>query len=614
MPSEQLDNLADRQFQRTLQKSALRKSISDRNGEELAVSAPSSSLFVRPHFVVNKAKTARLLSKILGGPASKWLHRLNSPKPFVWISRQIGEELTGRIAAKKMGGIFVEPENKRLYPNGELAANLIGFTDPDGNGLEGLELVLNDRLIEQPERTHFWRDGKGNPSYIAEKLRKVTSSDLPKKAIRLTVDRRIQHLVEEELTQTLQVTNAKAALAIVMQPQTGEILALGQRPSFDPNRITQHQRQYFTNRLVSHLYEPGSTLKVFLAAEAIENGLMTKNSPVDCGQGKIKIGNKLIHEAETSHQYGTLPLRHVIAYSSNIGAIRIAETLGVDRVRHMFDQFGLTSKTGVRLPGEVYSAPKPQPFWRPIALATAAFGQGIAVTPLQLVTAFGVIANGGYWVHPKILMEEMELTSTNNPDRKRILSPETALVMREMLTGVTEEKRGTGSLAKIAGVKVAGKTGTAQKYEAGSGYEGGKYFSSFVGFLPADKPELLVGVFIDEPAHNYYASQVAAPLFAKIAERALQILDRIPKTAVAQAGEAMPHPPQKTTQPILAEAGDGKWTMPDLTGFSMREALQGIGPHLDKIRVAGNGFVQAQSPKPGITVTNDTPITLYFNE
>jgi cell division protein FtsI (penicillin-binding protein 3) len=309
-------------------------------------------------------------------------------------------------------------------------------------------------------------------------------------------------------------------------------------------------------------------MKVLFSSIAIERGILKAQSPIDC-QG-VTIGKKSIGEAESDHHYGIIPLEKVIRYSSNVGAVKVARAIGTPLVRWVLDAFGVTAKTGIRLPGEVSSSPRPDDFWTPLHLATAGFGQGISATPLQIVTAFAPFANGGYLVKPRILMDE---TPGKPEEHKRVLSPETVKVMRSILTSVTEQEGGTGLLAKIPDVRVGGKTGTAQKYDPKLGYGAGKYFTSFVGFLPADNPSLLIGVMV---------------------------------VGSGAPAAAVPH------HPPLVDITEDDWLMPDLKGVSMREAIQVLSSHLERVKLSGNGYVNSQFPEPGVLVNRKSRISLQF--
>lgn len=603
----QLEALAKRQFEKQAKKTAFRLPIVDRNGEELAVSVPSGSVFVRPRLVTRRRDTARRLAKWLGGDPKHWLEKLKSPKPFVWLQRQVNEATVKEISDANLPGVYVESENKRVYPNEELAAATIGFTDIDGRGLSGLELALNDRLLPRDQRFLMVRDGKGNPSYLD---RGYVRESNDASFVRTNLDRRVQHIVEEELKQALEDTEAKGAFAVVMDPNNGNILALAQRPAFDANRFSQFPASSHYNMVISGLFEPGSTLKAVLAAEAMEQGILSAASEIDCGDGEITIGNKRIREAEASHRYHRLKLRDVIAYSSNVGAIRVGQALGSDRLRFALDKFGLTSKTGVLFPGEAATAPKSDGFWTPFALASASFGQGISSTPLQMVAAYAPFANGGYWVRPRLLTEEWE-----REIRRRVISFATAEKMKQILIHTTEDEKGTGRPARVPGVRVAGKTGTAQKFVEGTGYSGGKYYSSFIGFLPADHPELLIGVMLDEPKKGYYASALAAPLFRRIAERSLAVLGAFPRKEMKQeilpvARAVAPTPPP--IAPLVEKSAAGLLKMPDLKGLSQAEAIHLLGKNFTSVQISGNGYLSDQSPAAGSWIALDSGIHLHF--
>lgn len=608
-----LDNLAQKQFLKVNKKVQYRQPILDRNGEELAVSMPSVSVFAHPKMIRARRKTAIQLSKVLGGSPKKWLQKLDKKKNFVWIHRQLNEDLANKLTSLKLPGVFVEPENHRFYPNSTLAAQTLGFTDIDGNGIAGLELSLNKQLLDSRSKMAVPRDGKGNLSYLEKKYGESIES---KEGIRLTIDRRIQHVIDEELESAEQLYGGKNIMAVVIDPSTGEIIAMGQRPLMDPNQPNLYPVSNSTNLWLSHLYEPGSTMKPIFAAEAIELGLLNPQTKIDCEMGKLKIGNMTIHEAEANHQFGKITVSEIIEHSSNAGAAKIAQLLGPSKMKLALEKFNLNKKTDISIPGEVYSSLKEDNTWKAFYQATVGFGQGISVTPIQMVMSYLPFANDGYWIRPKIVMSEVEITGVDDSTKRRVLSPATVKAMREILISVTEGKKATGTKAKIEGIRVAGKTGTAQKYEAGKGYDSKKYLSSFIGFLPAEKPELLIGVMIDEPKAPYYGGMNAAPVFKKIAERSLQIMDRVPKTEVVK--NVIPAPkknelPTLIPMPEIRVASDGVWYMPNLKGLSMREALRIMGEHVSTVQMVGEGFVERQSPESGTIISPQSKVLLQFS-
>ncbi len=611
LPNKYLEELANRQYNRISRKLPYRTPIYDRNGEELAVSTQSSSVFARPKLIKARRKTAQVLAKVFGGTKEKWLQKLDPKKSFVWIHRQMTEELEQKLQKYSLEGIFFEPEHKRIYPNGSLASNIIGLTDLDGNGVAGLELKLNQELLDDGLKFKVPKDGKGNPSYID---RRISQWEEGRTGVYLTLDRRIQSIVEEEIETVYTATGAQNVYAVVMNPHTGEIMSLAQKPNFDGNHAKTISDASVNNRVVSALYEPGSTMKIPLAADAIESGKFKRDSKIFCEDGKYKIGNNTIGEADAHHSFGTLTLEEVVRFSSNIGSAKIAQELGVERIRGMLERFGFTQRTGIGLPGETFSNLKPLDVWKPFYLATVGFGQGISVTPLQMVASFAPIANGGYLVRPKILLRDSDKKETP----KKVLSYDTVSAMREIMVSVTQGPNGTGANARVEGIKVAGKTGTGQKYDPVSGYEGSKYFASFIGFLPADNPELLIGVMVDEPkGQAYYGAQVAAPLFQKIAERTIRLIGKSPKKIMASTPtRAKTEQWTSVYQAANAEiqvSEDGKWLMPDLTGLSVREVLRQVGTYFPKMNVIGKGYLKGQSPPAGSTVDSSTPVRFEFS-
>jgi cell division protein FtsI (penicillin-binding protein 3) len=606
LPDDTLEALADRQYRMTARTANYRRPILDRNGEELAVSVPSSSLYARPKLVRGKKFTARVLARSLGGSAEKWLAKLSTERPFVWLQRHLSPEQIERLAKYRLPGLFLESEMRRVYPNGTVAGPLLGFVGVDGNGLAGLEFALDDVLLDRSSRVPMSRDGRGVPTYIARQFATTRAIDA---GVRTTIDRRLQNAVEEELDATMAQSDARAAFAVVMDPHSGEVLALGQRPTFDPNEPTATPAELRGNALTGRLYEPGSVVKPLFVAAAIEEGLVTPETMLDGANGRLAVGGVVFREAEAGHAFRQLTVADMLKFSSNIGAIRIVELLGPRRVADVLDRFGFTQRTGIELPGEASAPAKPENFWRnPVQLAAAGFGHGFFATPLQMVASYAPLANGGYLVAPRVLYDES--WTAESVRKRRVLSERSAETMRKMLAGVVADRKGTGHAAWLDGVSVAGKTGTAQKYDGVKGYASGRYFSSFIGFLPAERPELLIGVMVDEPQGAYYAGKVAAPLFRRIASRGLPILGRVPKVAVVRATQRSEGAAAIVSEPPAPAAPTGE--MPDLRGLSVRDALRAIAGQAS-VDVRGSGFLFEQSPPPGAPLVAGSRVALRFS-
>lgn len=599
-----IQKLADRQLAGQARSAPYRLPVFDRNGEELAVSVPASSVYARPRQVRLKKRTANELASILGGSAKKWLRLLNSPRAFVWLKRQVTPEMGRKLLNRNLAGIYLEQEKKRVYPNGEMAASVLGFTDIDGNGLWGLEFSLNSELLQKESKFAITRDGKGRPAYFSG----LDEENPDRKGVYTTLDRRLQSALEQELNEAMSEFDAQSVIGIVMDPHSGEILAMGQKPAFDPNFARKASPEKYGNRCVSHLFEPGSTMKVLFAAEAIETGIMNRKTKIDCGNGKVAVADRTFREADAHHSWGSIPLEEVIRYSSNVGAVKVAQALGPGRIQETLSRFGLSRKTEVQLPGEGVFTERGADYWTPVHVATAGFGQGVSTTPLQMVAAFAPFANGGYWVRPKILLEKDGQAGMPPTDRIPVLRPQTVSIMRDILESVVHGKKGTGASAAVEGIRVAGKTGTAQKYVKDGGYKAGKYYSSFIGFLPADNPQLLIGVMVDEPAKDYYAAQVAAPLFSRIAKRALHIRNAFPKHLANVSGTVL----EKSMLPPELITEGSSYVLPDLKGVSLRGALQVLGKQLIDVRVFGSGYLVRQTPAAGTAVQPNTKVILHF--
>ncbi|GAB4363827.1 MAG: penicillin-binding protein [Deltaproteobacteria bacterium] len=604
-----------------------RGAILDRTGNELAVSLSTKSVFVQPDKLPSPAKAAAILSRRLSRPQAALRKLFDPDKSFVWVSRQIPSTTAdeaveavreGLCGGKGDCGIGTVEEPKRFYPNRELAASLIGFTDVDGVGLEGLELALDNSLRGEPGYLMCERDALGRILVPADTPVEVNAAG---HSVALTIDRNIQYLAQSELLDTVKRYDARSGTAIVMSPRTGEILAMATVPSFNPNTAARSRPEARRNRAVTDVMEPGSTFKVFTLASALELGTLRMRDRIDCEQGAYRIGGRVIHD---THRHGVLTVPEVFKYSSNIGAVKIAERMDSDRFHEMIRGFGFGSPTGLEWKGEVPGLLPPRDRFTTIRKATVSFGQGIAATPIQLAAAMASVINGGRLMRPYLVREILDpqgrIVYRGEPrELRRTLSPKTSEQMRELL-GEAVEEDGTGSQARIEGFRVGGKTGTAQKVEPGTGrYSPRKRVSSFVGFLPLTDPELLILVVIDEPKKEVYGGMVAAPAFNRIAVKTAYYLgisptDPVRRAVASSAGrpEAGRVPGRGTRTPVSLRGRDTALLMPDLTGLSMGRVVDLMGRFSVNLRMEGSGVAKSQWPRPGTILVPGAECVVTF--
>lgn len=572
----------------------------DRAGEPLALSMESQSVYARPHRIQEAARVSQNLAEILNLRPAEVQQKISSDKPFVWIKRQISAPEAEKIQALNLDGVGMFYEPNRHYPQGHLAGQLIGFVGRDSEGLEGLELKYNDYVRGATGSSVAERDALGRRVLVqgVEGLQIPPGSD-----IHLTLDTSIQHMAEKELEAAILKYRAKAGVAIVVEPRTGEVLAMANYPSFDPNHYAKQTAEQRRNRVVTDSFEPGSTFKTILAAAALEEEIVGKDDLFYCEMGKYPFAGKIIHD---THPHGWLSFAKILQVSSNIGFTKVAEKVKRERFFRYIEKFGFGKVTGIDVPGEVPGLVRRTEQWAAVDLATHAFGQGISTTPLQLVMAYAAIANGGFLMRPyvtrRVVGPNGETLMENQPHViRRVVSEKTSRLLAGMLGDVTNDG-GTGKMAKIDGFEVAGKTGTAQKADPVHGGYSKKRVGSFVGFVPANDPRLVALVLIDEPEVNSYGGVVAAPAFRNIAQGALRRL------AVA--------PDQSTELPVAAKPTDlplpralkrsengfvygGADAVPDFVGLSLREALERAQSSKLKVRLQGNGYVVTQSPPAG---------------
>ena len=589
-----------------------RGALFDRTGEPLALSMESHSVYARPHRIQDPGLLSQTLARILNMRASEVKEKITAEKPFVWVRRQVSSAEAEKVQALNAEGIGMFYEPNRHYPQGQLAGQLIGFVGRDSEGLEGVELKYNEYIRGETGSSVAERDALGRRVLVqgVEGLHIPPGSD-----IHLTLDTSIQHMAEKELEASILKYRAKAGVAVVVEPFTGEVLALANYPSFDPNNYAKHSAEQRRNRAVTDSFEPGSTFKTILAAAALEEGVVGKDDLFYCEMGKYPFAGKIIHD---THPHGWLPFTKILQVSSNIGFTKVAEKLKKDRFFKYIEKFGFGQPTGIDVPGEVPGLLRRPEKWSGIDLATHGFGQGLSTTPMQLVMAYAAIANGGFLMRPYVMRRAIgakgEVVLENQPHVvRRVISEKTATLLASMLRNVTTEG-GTGTMANVDGFDVAGKTGTAQKADPiHGGYSANKRVASFVGFVPAKNPRLVdLGLF-DEPEVNVYGGVVAAPVFRNVAQGALRHLAVAPqKTAPIPPAPIQPEPAARyiARRPQPKAADIGAEAAPDFVGLSLREVLEKAQILRVKERLQGNGYVVKQSPAAGDRWNEDGVLVL----
>jgi len=524
---EWLSKEASRQYRKVYHAPAKRGTIYDRNFRELAVTVDSYSVFAHPGLVKDKSRVIEKLSQIINIKPDMIEDKLCSDKKFVWIKRMISPDQVKKIKELDLKGIDFAVEPGRAYPNRELCSQVIGFTGIDGNGLEGLEFFYNNYLQGKTASSLTIKDAYGR-SFIPTDTANIKEfgNDLV-----LTLDRTIQFITERELKNTVKNSMAKSAMAIIMIPSTGEILAIAHYPSFNPNIFEQYQRSLWRNRAVTDPFEPGSTMKIFIAAAAIEYKICNINSLFYCENGSYQINSKTIHD---SHPHGWLDLEDVIKYSSNIGAIKIGTLLGSEAVYNALYNFGFGQKTTVDCPAETTGTLIDYKKWTELDRGAISFGHGISVSAIQLISAACAIANKGIYMQPFLVKTILDYNGRkvleNFPKQvKKVVSKQTSDDVKLIMESVVSPG-GTGENAALEGYSVCGKTGTSHKLNPDGTYAKDKYLASFIGFVPSNNPALAILVIVDEPQSGFYGGKVAAPAFRRIAYETLEYLNIIPET------------------------------------------------------------------------------------
>jgi cell division protein FtsI (penicillin-binding protein 3) len=607
LKKEQLYKLAAQQQYIQIPLVPKRGTVYDSKANELAVSIEVDSVYADARKIVDVGKTTNALASTLQIDRDELKQRLKSHRSFEWIQRKISSEEAEQVKAFHLPGIYFLKENRRFYPNSQLAAHLVGFVGLDSKGLEGIEYQYDALLNGGNQVWTAARDAFGRE--IAMDKVPFEKEDHYRNIV-LTIDKSIQHITETELGRGVEKWGAKGGMAIAMDPLTGKILAMVSYPNFNPNQFIQYRSKSWRNRAISDVFEPGSLFKAFLAAAALEEKVVRPLDSFFCENGSYPVYDKTIHDHS---KHGWLTFQQIIKYSSNIGASKVGEKMGRERFYRYISAFGFGEKTRIGLPGEGKGILRHPRYWPPVALNTISFGQGISVTGIQLVTALSVIANKGILMKPyvveKITNEKGQVIQSFQPEVvRKVISEETAKKVTALLK-TTTEKGGTGEGAVPAGYEVAGKTGTAQKVDSLlGGYSEDRYTSGFMGFAPDEEPKMVLLIVIDEPQGNNYGGVVAAPIFKAIMEKALPYLNVLPKGTMIVKNE-LDSAPKKELQgipPLNEEVRVGKGAetvvMPDLTGLSMRNALSCIEGRGLIIKVSGNGKVIEQVPRPGTVI------------
>lgn len=617
-----LKGIADKGIFATITLPPDRGFIYDRKGNELAISIQVGSVFAHPSQVKDKEKTAAALSEVLKTPSHDILEKLKKKRAFVWVKRRISPALTAEINRLRLVGVGITTESRRYYPGREIAANLIGFSGTDNQGLEGLERKYDPYLRGAQHKLVCMEDAFGRPFAIDKP---AESGKHGPHHLTLTIDKEIQYKAQQALHAAVTTSKARGGHCLVVDPNTGEILAMAVAPQFNPNVFSKFDPHTWRNRAITDCFEPGSTMKAFLLSAALETGAVTPLTEIYCEEGQFRIGGRVVHD---THEHGTLTVGDIVVHSSNIGAIKIGQKLGYRTFCEYLKAFGFGQETGIDLLGERGGFIRSPKDAKPIDRANLYFGQGMTTTSLQLAMGMAAIANGGKLMRPyvvkKIADPSGRTVKENRPEMLRqVISVHTARTVASILTGVVESE-GTAPKAAIAGYRVAGKTGTAQKVDPETkAYSRQKYVATFVGFAPAEDPKLVILVVIDEPEGMAYGGLVAGPVFRKIGSWALNHLRVPPRRGLltdAHADGLNEETEASKTNKILVTVPEVKHiaqelrqgAIPDFTNMGMRAVLKKGRALGLKVCLKGSGLAVSQQPEPGLPIQETNSITVHF--
>ncbi len=616
LQGQQWGERAERQHQKIIPLTPQRGTIFDRNGEELAVSVDVDSVYAEPGKLQNPSGTTKSLAKVLGISTRTIKAKLKGSRNFVWLKRQITPSQSDQIKAMKLDGVGMIKEHRRFYPNSNIAGHLLGFTGLDPKGLEGLEMEYDKMILGRGGYLVMERDalGRGLGAGSPQVQGATRGHDLY-----LTLDKNLQYLAERELAEGLRTTEAKAGTVVMMEPSTGKVLAMASAPDYNPNAFFRYKPYQWRNRAVCDAYEPGSTFKIFLMAAALNEAVVSTKQKINCENGVFRVGGKDIHDHK---KYQKLTPAEIIKYSSNIGSAKIGKMLERKTFHRYLSAFGFGEPTGIDLPGEASGLLRPPEKWFEVDLAAISFGQGVSVTPIQLTAAAAAIANGGYLMEPYVVEQVVDsqgqVTRKSQPRVvRKVIAQDVAQRVGRMMEMTTEDG-GTSTNARVPGFRVAGKTGTAQKVDpVTGGYSADKRVASFVGFLPAEAPRVVMLVTIDEPKKGVYGGLTAAPVFSRIAAQAMQYL-KVSPNQETQDGESLPSleqifvdaaaPQRANLQNLMVATTSGGPQMPDFSGLSFRQVLELIEEKQLNVDFRGRGRVVEQSPTPGASIPYGAPV------
>ena len=640
---ETLTNRARQQQQNSLETSPQRGELLDRQERQLARSVQTVSLFIDPEGldVATLDQNAKQLAASLGlkqADLTKEFREAHAKnKRFVWIARRLDADAANKIVALNLPGVQTELEPKRYYPNGSLAAHVLGYVGLDGKGLGGVEQFYNAKISGEPGQLFVEKDASGKPYESYEIAAKAGQT------VVLTIDQSIQYQAEQALQAAVERSHAKSGTVIVLDPRSGEILALANAPTFDPNRVADAKPETRSNWALQNIYEPGSTFKVVAFSAALEKKLVRVDDHIDCQMGAITVAGRLVHDHKP---FGTLTIAEALAKSSNVAAIKLGMRVGDPTMYDYIRRFGFGSKTGIELPGETNGILRKVERWQPSSIGSIAIGQEVGVTPVQMVAAFGALANDGVRIAPHLIREVRDAGGNviyrAQPEQRRVISAETAIALRGMLEGVT--LNGTAKKAQLDGYSAAGKTGTAQKIDPRTkSYSSTKFVGSFVGFAPVSNPQIVIIVVMDEPAGAYHGGDVAAPVFREVAEQVLPTLGVMPDIEVKSAPDmvaqvsddperaakireeqAQAEQQRQATLPtvdsnggrggevVYAVATRKAMVMPDLRGRSVRDVARTCAQLGLQVEARGEGRVLKQTPSAGTEVSTGQLVYIDF--